>query len=140
MNQQKEEKKKHSLDKFKLLEAYKAKHGHVNVPDDGSKLGTFVMNQRKFYKHFRNGDFEKAMGMTEERISKLESLGLDWTREAEMNNRIKKHRESGVSEQQENHDNLKDGSEVMKSGNSITVDSEVTMSPNILDENEHAQK
>ena len=76
-------------DKFKLLEALRDKDGDVNNPIDDPTLRNFVNGQRKFYKHFRNGDFEKAKGMTEERISKLESLGLEWTQEAEMNNRIK---------------------------------------------------
>jgi len=51
------------------LKEYKRMHGHVNVPARIRPLGTFVSNQRQYYRkgsHF----------MTKERIEELESVSI----------------------------------------------------------------
>lgn len=58
--------------------AYKEKHGHCNVKQNDPKnksLGTWVKDQRTFYKKWTNG--EKSQ-LTQERISMLERIGFNW--------------------------------------------------------------
>ena len=78
-------------------------------------------------------DLEKELDATNMELKKMKHK-IDML---ELNNNSLKNE---LNESKRMRDNTKEGSEETKSGNSITVDSEVTMSPNILDENEHAQK
>ncbi|RQR09924.1 helicase associated domain-containing protein, partial [Burkholderia stagnalis] len=59
---------------FALLERYVAEHGHADVPGsyvaDGVKLGRWCIQQRQLR---RRGD------LPEERVSRLEALGFNWT-------------------------------------------------------------
>jgi hypothetical protein len=59
-------------DKFLELRAFKAIHGHCNVPDNWSenpKLGNWVHNQRAF---------RKKRQLSEDRIQRLDEIGLVW--------------------------------------------------------------
>jgi len=63
---------------FNDLIAYKAKHGHTNVPTqcaDNPSLGTWVGKQRKMYRLFQKG--EKSP-MTIDRINRLNAIGFRW--------------------------------------------------------------
>jgi hypothetical protein len=57
---------------FVTLSAFKAEHGHCRVPQNyttNPKLGRWVVGQRRFY----------SRGiLTEERITRLESLSFEW--------------------------------------------------------------
>lgn len=55
------------------LKAYKAEHGHCDVPIDYPKLGVWVLNQRDTYA-FNKED------MPEERVAALNNLGFNWNR------------------------------------------------------------
>ena len=59
---------------FTQLAAYKATHGHCNVPqlfitENGMKLGQWVINQRANYSHSK---------LSADRIQRLENLGFVW--------------------------------------------------------------
>ncbi len=59
-------------EKFLELRAFKAIHGHCNVPDSWSenqKLGNWVHNQRAF---------RKKRQLSEDRIQRLDEIGLVW--------------------------------------------------------------
>jgi hypothetical protein len=61
------------------LHAFRAKHGHVDVPRTYTKdpsLGTFVCNQRQTYKRMNEG---KGSSMDRLRIQQLNELGFKWT-------------------------------------------------------------
>ena len=62
--------------RFHELEAYKAKHGHCNVPKSSGKLGTWVKHQRRNYRFLNKG---KYSSMTNKRVQKLESIGFQWS-------------------------------------------------------------
>ena len=60
------------------LKAYKADHGHCNVPKGykaDKKLGNWVINQRTEYKDLQAG---KSFAMTQERIGLLNKIGFEW--------------------------------------------------------------
>jgi predicted chitinase len=60
------------------LAEYRKIHGHCNVPrnySENTKLANWVMNQRKRYKLYQEGE---TSAMTLSRIQKLESLGFEW--------------------------------------------------------------
>ncbi|MCC8047417.1 MAG: Helicase associated domain protein [Clostridiales bacterium] len=62
---------------FHMAEAYHAENGHLEVPayyltDDGYPLGQWVATQRRV----RKGDVRGCL--TEERVRKLESIGMVW--------------------------------------------------------------
>ena len=60
------------------LLSFKAKYGHLNVPkpfNENPTLGTWVNTQRFQYSNLRRG---KKSNLTEERITKLDSIGFDW--------------------------------------------------------------
>jgi hypothetical protein len=56
---------------------YKNNNGHVNVPRSHDSLGTFVNIQRKSRKLLLEG--KSARGMTQERVTQLETLGFKWS-------------------------------------------------------------
>jgi hypothetical protein len=61
------------------LMEFKRRHGHCNVPStysDNHSLSVWVQCQRRQYKLFREKD--NWSGMSEERISRLESIGFVW--------------------------------------------------------------
>eukprot|EP00816_Leptocylindrus_hargravesii_P003939 CAMPEP_0196825058 /NCGR_PEP_ID=MMETSP1362-20130617/92836_1 /TAXON_ID=163516 /ORGANISM="Leptocylindrus danicus, Strain CCMP1856" /LENGTH=227 /DNA_ID=CAMNT_0042205429 /DNA_START=275 /DNA_END=958 /DNA_ORIENTATION=+ len=62
--------------RFHELEAYKAKHGHYNVPVKSGELGEWVRQQRKQHRFSKEG---KSSSMTDERVQKLESIGFQWS-------------------------------------------------------------
>ena len=62
--------------RLEQLAEYKARHGHINVPYNGSGLGHFVSKQRRIYKLWREG--KPAPGMTCERTKDLDALGFRW--------------------------------------------------------------
>jgi len=55
--------------RFADLCAYRAEHGHCNVPRSYGALGLWVNNQRREY---------RTSTMTQERVCKLESTGFSW--------------------------------------------------------------
>ena len=63
---------------FEELKAFKAEHGHCNVPSGSSygRLGTWVSDQRTHHRFLREG---KRSYLTPERIQKLTSIGFSWT-------------------------------------------------------------
>ena len=67
---------------FALLEQYKKREGHVNVPqrheEDGLKLGTWVTKQR--------GNYKKGK-IDESRHRRLENLGMSWDQLADQRER-----------------------------------------------------
>ena len=63
-------------ERFHELKAYKAKHGHCNVPIRSGALGTWVGTQRRHYRLFKEG---KSSSMTDERARQLESIGFQWS-------------------------------------------------------------
>jgi len=62
--------------RFHELVAFKAKHGHCNVPSRSGKLGRWVNRQREQYRLSKVG---KSSYMTDERVQKLESIGFQWS-------------------------------------------------------------
>ena len=58
------------------LQSYKAKHGHCNVPTKSGKLGRWVKRQRLQYRLLKEG---KPSSMTDERVRKLELIGIEWS-------------------------------------------------------------
>lgn len=73
--------------KFNLLLSFKARHGHVDVPQkykENKPLGKWVGRQRELYKiNCKNVTLNLsdrvACALTEERILKLNELGFKWT-------------------------------------------------------------
>lgn len=67
------------LEKFQLLQRFRATHGHCNVPtfykQDECCLGFWVVNQRMLY---------KRQIMRPERVQKLESIGFQWIADQRM--------------------------------------------------------
>ena len=64
--------------KFEELKAFKAKYGSCNVPQcdpENKQLGVWLRNQRTGFNLYKTKG--KGRGMTEERIRKLESLGVE---------------------------------------------------------------
>ena len=65
--------------RFEELKAYKAEHGHFNVPrtagGSAATLATWVRNQRCFYMAKKRG---KGSPMNRERVAKLEAIGFEW--------------------------------------------------------------
>ena len=64
--------------RFAELEAYRAIHGHCDVPTkyaDNPALGRWVSTQRSQYKQMRNG--EKTQ-MTNQRAKRLNAIGFRW--------------------------------------------------------------
>lgn len=63
---------------YKLAQKYYEEHGDLLVPQhyhvDGSHLGVWISNQRQYYK----GNVQNS-NLTEERISKLNALGMVWS-------------------------------------------------------------
>jgi hypothetical protein len=60
------------------LRAFRAKHGHIDVPRTYTKdptLGTFVCNQRQTYKRMNEG---KGPSMDRLRVHQLNELGFKW--------------------------------------------------------------
>jgi len=67
--------------RYAQLKKYSNEHGDSNVPQKFSGipgLGKWVNNQRTYYKYFQEGR-KDCMGMTPERIRRLESIGFRWT-------------------------------------------------------------
>ena len=64
--------------RFEELEAFKVEHGHCNVPKNTAnlQLGKWVGKQRYEYK-LRKED--KKSQITDDRVTKLESLGFEWS-------------------------------------------------------------
>mmetsp|Transcript_6694 Transcript_6694/g.9453 ORF Transcript_6694/g.9453 Transcript_6694/m.9453 type:complete len:614 (-) Transcript_6694:117-1958(-) len=63
-----------------LLQEYKSKHGHTNVPQkDDSGLGLWVAKQRQTYKLWQTG---KPSAMTSERVTGLTDLGFSFESQA----------------------------------------------------------
>lgn len=76
--------------RYKQLQEYKAKYGHVNVPlnyEENPKLGIWVCNQRLFYQ-YKEKDTElgsrRGRYLKDERMKKLNEIGFVWDR----NNRV----------------------------------------------------
>jgi len=64
--------------RFKELQAFKAEHGHCNVPRTylpNTQLGTWINTQRKQYRILQLGESSQ---MTPARTAKLEELGFVW--------------------------------------------------------------
>jgi Helicase associated domain len=62
---------------FNELKEYKKKHGNCRVKVTNRDLGSWVHNQRKGYMYYMIGD-KRKMGMTQDRIEKLESIDFEW--------------------------------------------------------------
>jgi hypothetical protein len=58
-------------ERYAELVAYKEEHGHVNVPQNSSVLGTWVHGQRRQYTLFKRGS---KSSMTPEKIRKLTAI------------------------------------------------------------------
>ena len=75
--------------KYNLLHTFKARHGHVDVPQkykEDKPLGKWVGRQREQYKVYcknmiapPNDRVRVACALTEERIHKLNEVGFKWT-------------------------------------------------------------
>ncbi|EOD34516.1 hypothetical protein EMIHUDRAFT_228469 [Emiliania huxleyi CCMP1516] len=73
---------------FGLLQAFKQREGHANVPsghvEDGEKLGPWLSTQRKRYKARGLSEAErkrgKASAMSDGEVERLEALGVVWQR------------------------------------------------------------
>ena len=73
--------------KFNLILSFKARHGHVDVPQkykENKSLGKWVGRQRELYKVYCKNTIvipneRVACALTEERIHKLNELGFKWT-------------------------------------------------------------
>lgn len=67
--------------KFELLRAFRAQHGHCRVPQrlvvDGVKLGNWVRDNRNFYKNLKKG--QGPASITQERIDRLDGIGFEWS-------------------------------------------------------------
>ena len=66
-------------DRYEELKTYQSKYGDCNVPQrwsDNQPLGTWVSNQRKQYRLYKEG---KESSMTEERIHLLNAIGIKWS-------------------------------------------------------------
>jgi hypothetical protein len=74
--------KSKSLDfyaRIEQLKAFKARHGHCNVPQktmDPVGLGNFCMEQRRRYKRFMAGE---TTFMNQDRVNALQALGFEWS-------------------------------------------------------------
>ena len=69
-------------EKFELLKVYKIDHGHINVPmrEDSAVLGSWIHNQRTYYKLKRDG---KKSPLTDYQEDALNKMGIVWdSREA----------------------------------------------------------
>ena len=68
--------------KFDLLCAFRREHGHCRVPNkfvvDSIKLGLWVENQKRHFKNYKKGKRGHGASITEERVSKLDSIGFEW--------------------------------------------------------------
>ena len=61
---------------FQGLKKYKETHGNCNVPRRHDHLGIWVMSQRRNHRLLKEG---KSSPMSDDRISKLESIGFQWS-------------------------------------------------------------
>ena len=63
--------------KFELLKAYKTDHGHINVPlrEDSAVLGSWIYNQRSYYKLKRDG---RESPLTDDQEGALNKMGIVW--------------------------------------------------------------
>ena len=68
--------------KFDLLCAFQRERGHCRVPSkfvvDSIKLGLWVENQKRYFNNYKKGKRGHGASITEERISKLDSIGFEW--------------------------------------------------------------
>jgi Helicase associated domain len=85
-------------DRVAALTAYKAEHGHLNIPiryKANPSMGKFVHNMREQYKLFHNKckpGYQKRCSLTAERIAELDAIGFLWTTE-----RVKRQNEDWES-------------------------------------------
>ena len=81
---------------FEELKKYKEKYGTADVPSRQGSLGRWAMNQRKFYKLYRED--ENNLLIDKEKITLLSNIGftLDWKE-----NKKKKEKVSTASAQAE---------------------------------------
>ena len=71
---------------FSLLRTFREREGHANVPDkhveDGERLGTWLVNQRKRFKARGLSEEErkgrKISALSDEEVSRLEGAGVVW--------------------------------------------------------------
>jgi hypothetical protein len=71
------------------LQAYKAKHGHCNVPmewKENPALGRWVSRQRAARKRLDRG--EDRPGITAERVEVLDAMGLEWELQKRFDERV----------------------------------------------------
>ena len=61
---------------FQKLKKYKEMHGHCNVPTKSGRLGRWVNRQRYYCRLLKEG---KSSRMSDDRIQKLELIGLQWS-------------------------------------------------------------
>ena len=63
--------------KFDLLKVYKIEHGHINVPmrEDSAALGSWIYNQRSYYKLKRDG---RESPLTDDQEDALHKMGIVW--------------------------------------------------------------
>lgn len=67
---------------FERLVQFKNLYGHCLVPNrypDDPSLGAWVSTQRRHYKILTSGDPDTTTPMTEERASRLQSIGFSWS-------------------------------------------------------------
>jgi len=69
------------MHRFEELRAYRALHGHCNVPrvfPSNPSLASWVHNQRKDYKRLRT---DRKSAMTPTRVRYLEEMGFEWNQQ-----------------------------------------------------------
>ena len=64
------------LHHYEQLKKYKETHGNCDVPTSHENLDIWVSNQRQQYWLLKEG---KSLGLTEDCICKLESIGFQWS-------------------------------------------------------------
>jgi len=64
-------------DRLEQLRQYKLKHGHLNISVADVELGTFVARTRVEYAKYMDGN--KKVGMNEERVRELTTLGFNFS-------------------------------------------------------------
>ena len=65
-------------DYFEMLLEYRAREGHVKVPQADGDLGGWVHRMRGLYRLKTAGVPTKQRTLTDERIAQLESIGFVW--------------------------------------------------------------